>query len=168
MPVKQPAAQPETINQWETQGVSAKGQQQETSLNAPEGNTTYYRLKVVQGRGSGPSQVQDLDTRPQLEWMLQHLRVNLLVPAMGGELSVSVDVLLDSGSGVMEGLETLLEEVLAEMPGVQLARPFEGKAWVVTATGEERNVEIQTCPMYLTVDSGLQWLSLCSPGLVTW
>lgn len=53
-------------------------------------------------------------------------------------------MLLYRDSGVTTISEGLLEEVQARMPGVQLTRSFEDKAWVVTAVREEPSVKNQT------------------------
>lgn len=49
--------------------------------------------------------------------MLQHVRSSLSVAAMGEERRVSVDVLLDSRSGIIALPEAFLEEVRAGMSG---------------------------------------------------
>lgn len=51
---------------------------------------------------------------------------------MDEERSVSVDIVLDIGSGVTAISKALLKGVQVEMPGMQLTRTFEGKTRVVT------------------------------------
>lgn len=153
-----------TVNQWEAQGVSAKGQQQGTESDASEGNIRCSR---------GLTQIEDFDTRPHLERLSQHVRANLSVPAMCKERPTALDVLSESGSGITAISEALLEEIQAGVPGIQLTRPFEGKTIVATATCEEQNAEDQ--PSRYTQpssphggQSGLRYLSSCFLGLVPW
>jgi len=94
-----------------------------------------------------------VDDKPHIECLVQHVRAKLSVPKMGEKTSVDVVDLLDSGSGVTAISEALLAELQQRVPDVKLDKPFDGKARVETATGDVRNVETETYPLHLNVQS---------------
>ena len=62
-----------------------------------------------------------------------------------------VKVLLDSGSGMTSISEGVLARLQIDHPGFSLERPFQGAARVRTAFGEQRIVDRQTVPLFLTL-----------------
>ena len=135
----QPAVQPDPVTQWQQPGELAKGPYPEAGSDTVE-TIKYCKVKVLQGGGTGMTEVTMEDARPHIERLAQPVSAKLSVPKMGENNSVAVTVLLDSGSGVTAISEALLEEMQKMVPGATVSRPFVGQARVETATGEVRDV----------------------------
>lgn len=101
-------------------------------------------MEVVQSGRFGLDQVEQLPTHPHLEHRTHHLRGLLSVQGRGNLRPVSVNVLLDSGSGVTTMSEAMAVKRQQEMYNDPTIEPFQGSVRVCT-------VEWQPIPMYLVL-----------------
>ena len=153
---------------WDPAGVPDKEKipnaEQESNSRKMEGEFV-GRMKVIRKEGEEKIEGDGLTPRVRLK-KDECVRAKLGVPGVGENTSVEVDVMLDSGSGVNAISEALVTKLQAETPGVSFTRKLEGQAWVVTATGEEREVTTQTCPMHLIVESPAKPVRFTIPFMV--
>lgn len=61
-------------------------------------------------------QIEQLETRPHVERLTEHVKARLTVTDVGNMRSVSMNVLLDIGSGVTKCSEELVTQMRATMP----------------------------------------------------
>lgn len=62
-------------------------------------------------------------------------------------------LLLNSGSGVAAISEELVANIQRERPDIELTCPFEGRAYVLTAFGQQKGIDTQTHLSKLIVKS---------------
>ena len=94
-----------------------------------------------------------METEPHLEALTQHVVGCLAVPGASG--AAEGKVLMDSGSGITAISEELVE-ALQGQPGMTqsaLTQAFVGHARVVTSLGQECDIERQSCPLHLTIET---------------
>ena len=137
---------------------------------------SYTRVSVLQPGGSGDTSVDAVETEPHLEALTHHVAERLAVPGVSG--AAESKVLADSGSGTTAISEELVGPLNGQ-PGITqaaLAQAFLGHARVVTALGQECDIETQSCLLHLTIEppcgpvrftmplivlpGGAMWLSL--------
>ena len=101
----------------------------------------------------GDTIVGSVENEPYVEGLTQHLAGRLAVP--GASAAAEVMVLMDSGLGITAMSEELVE-ALREQPGMTqtaLTQAFVGQARVVTSLGQECDIETQSCPLHLTIET---------------
>ena len=114
---------------------------------------SYARVSVLQPGGSGDTSVDTVETEPYLEALTQHVAGRLAVP--GDSAAAGATVLMKSGSGITVISEELVK-ALQGQPGMtqtELTQAFVGHARVVTSLGQECDIETQSCPLHLTIET---------------
>ena len=113
----------------------------------------FARVSVLQPGGSGDTSVDTEETEPRLEALTRHVAGRLAVP--GAPAAAEVKVLIDSGSGITARLEELVEAVQGQpgMTQAALTQAFFGHARMVTALDQECDIETQSCPLPLTIET---------------
>lgn len=86
-----------------------------------------------------------------MTFLAQHIKGELQVPGADGIAPVTVNVLMDIGTGVASILEELLMEMQRLSTGMELAIPFKGDARVRKAFDGERIGKQQTIRLLLTL-----------------
>lgn len=84
------------------------------------------RVGVTQEGGIGLARIGQLETRLHVEGLTQHIQVGFTVRNMRRMRPASVEVLVDSDSGVTTVSEELVTQMQAVMSGLQLVEPFQG------------------------------------------
>ena len=94
-----------------------------------------------------------METEPRLEALTQHVAGRLAVPGASG--AAEAKVLMNSGSGITAISEGLVEALQGqpEMTQTALTQAFVGHARVVTSLGQECDIETQSCPLHLTIET---------------
>ena len=89
-----------------------------------------------------------METEQHLDALTQHVAERLAVPGA----AAAGEVLMDSGSRITAMPEELIE-ALREQPGTYtgLTQAFVGHVRVVTSLGQECDIEMQSCPLHLTI-----------------
>ena len=114
---------------------------------------SYARVLVLQPGGGGDTSVDTVKTEPHLKALTQHVAGRLAVP--GAFAAAGVKVLMDSGSGV-PAISAELVGALQGQPDVTqtpLTQVFVGHACVVTSSGQECDIETQSCPLHSTIET---------------
>ena len=119
-------------------------------------SSTIYsaRAAVVQPGRCGETIVNSVENEPHVEVMTQHLPGRLAVP--GAAAAAEAKVLMDSGSDITAISEELVEALLQGQPGMTqtaLTQAFVGHAHVVTSLGQDCDIEPQSCPPHLTIET---------------
>ena len=117
-------------------------------LGPGTGDLEWDRVKGLQPGGTGTARVERLTTEQHVAYLTQHVRGKLEVPEPGGGKPETVNVPLDSGSGVTSISEELISKMTSESPGVSLVRPFQGSARVRNAFGEEHGIRTRPYPFF--------------------
>ena len=115
--------------------------------------TLYAGVSVLQPGGSGDTSVDTVETEPHLEAPSQHVAGSLAVPGSSG--ADEDKVLMDSGSGIT-AVSAKLVEALQAQPGMTqtaLTQAFVGHARVVMSLAQECDIETQSCPLHLTIET---------------
>ena len=88
-----------------------------------------------------------------MEVLTQHLAGRLAVP--GASAAAEVEVLMGSGSSITAMSEELVHALRGQPGATQtaLTQAFVGHARVVTSLGQECDLEMQSCPLHLTIDT---------------
>ena len=88
-----------------------------------------------------------------MEVLPQHLAGRLTVP--GASAAAEIKVLMDSGSSITAMSEELVQGLRGQpgMTQTALTQAFVGHARVVTSLGQECDIETQSCPLHLTIDT---------------
>ena len=110
------------------------------------------RVAVVQpGRPVSP--VDSVENEPHVEGLMQHLAGRLAVP--GASAAAEVKVLTDSGSSITAMSEELVQALRGQPGMTQTAstQAFVAHARVVTSLGQECDIETQSCPLHLTIET---------------
>lgn len=81
-----------------------------------------------------------MEDRPHLEPLWQDVRSTIKLPGRRGFSYVEVDLLLDSGSEVPAVSEELVVKIQREQPNMELICPFEGRARLVTAFAQQKDI----------------------------
>ena len=99
--------------------------------------------------------MNSVENKLHVEVLTQHLVGRLAVP--GASAVAKIKVLMDSGSSITAMSEELVQALRGEpwMTQTVLTQAFVGHARVVTSLGEECDIETQSCPLHLTIDT--QW-----------
>ena len=114
---------------------------------------SYARVSVLQPGGSGDTSVNTVETETHLEALPQHIAGRLAISSASG--AVEVKVLIYSGSGITAISEELVE-ALHGQPGMTqtaLTKAVVGHARVVTSFGQECDIETQSRPLHLTIET---------------
>ena len=128
--------------------------------------TSYARVLVLQPGGSDDTSFDIVETEPHVEALMQHVAGRLAVPGASG--AAEAKVLMDSGSGITAISEELVE-ALQGQPGMTqtaLAQAFVGHARVVTPLGQECDIEAQSCPLHLTIETSWRQVRFTMPFIV--
>ena len=94
-----------------------------------------------------------MDTEPHLAALTQHVAESIAVS--GASAAAEVKVQMDSGLGIT-GISEELVEALQGQPGMTqtaLTQAFIGHAHVVTSLSQECDIETQSCPLHLTIET---------------
>ena len=94
-----------------------------------------------------------VETEPHLETLTQHVTGRLEVS--GASRAAEAKMLMDAGSGIKAKSGELVE-ALQEQPGmkqIMLTHAFVGHARVVASLGQECDIETQSCPLHLTIET---------------
>ena len=97
--------------------------------------------------------MDSVQNEPHVEGLTPHLAGRLAVP--GASAAAEVKVLMDSGSSITAISEELVQ-ALWRQPGMTqtaLMQAFVAHARAVTWLGQECDIEIQSCPLHLTIDT---------------
>ena len=115
---------------------------------------SYARVLVLQPGGSGDTSVDTVETEPHLEALTQHVAGRLAVPGSSAAAEV-ITVLMDSGSGTTTISEELVEALQGqpEMTQTALTQAFVWHVRVVTSLCQECDIETQSCPLHLTIET---------------
>ena len=117
-------------------------------------SSTIYsaRAAVVPGR-CGETIVNSVANEPHVEVLTQHLAGRLAVP--GAAAAAEIKVLMESGSSITAMSEELVQALRGQVGMAQtaLTQAFVGHARVVSLLGQECNIETQSCPLHLTIDT---------------
>ena len=99
-----------------------------------------------------------VETELHLEVLTQHVAGRLAVP--GASKAAEAKVLMDSGSGITAISEELVEALQEQsgMPQTVATQAFVGHARVLTSLGQECDIETQSCPLHLAIET--QWGSV--------
>ena len=127
---------------------------------------SYARVSVLHPGGIGDTRVDTVETEPHLEALTQHVAGRLAVPGASG--AAEAKVLMDSGSGTTAISEELVE-ALQGQPGMMqtaLTQTFVGHVRVVTSLGQECDIETQSCPLHLTIDTAWGPVRFTMPVIV--
>ena len=94
-----------------------------------------------------------VEIEPHLEALTQHVMGRLAVP--GPSAAAEVQVLMDSDSGISAMSEELVQPLRGQpgMTQTALTQAFVGHACVVTSLGQECDIETQSCPLHLTIET---------------
>ena len=114
---------------------------------------SFARVSVLQPGGSGATSVDTVETELRLEALTQHVAGRLAIPGASG--AAETRVLMDLGSGITAISEELVE-ALQGQPGMTqtaLTQAFVGHARVVRSLGQECDIETQSCPLHLTIET---------------
>ena len=114
---------------------------------------SYARVSVLQPGGSGDTSVDTVEIGPHLEALTQHVAGPLPVPGASG--AAQAKVLMDSGSGLTDTSEELVE-TLQRRPGMTqnaLTQAFVRHARVVTSLGQECDIQKQSFPLHLLIET---------------
>ena len=117
------------------------------------GAISYARVSILQPGGSGDRSVDTVVTEPHLEALTQHFAWRLEVSGASG--ADEAKVLMDSDSGITAISEELVK-ALQGQPGMTqtvLPQAFAGHEREVTSLSQECDIETQSCPLYLTIDT---------------
>eukprot|EP00904_Undaria_pinnatifida_P005886 jgi/Undpi1/2427/HiC_scaffold_13.g05808.m1 len=111
------------------------------------------RAAVVQPGRGGEMIVNPVENEPHVEIPKQHLARRLAVP--GASAAAEVKVLMDFGSSITAMSEELVQALRGQVGMAQtaLTQAFVGHARVVTLLGQECDIETQSCPLHLTIDT---------------
>ena len=111
------------------------------------------RVSVGQPGGCGDTSVDSVKNEQHLEALTQHLAGRLAVP--DASAADEVKVLMDSGSGIIAMSKELAKALRGQprMTQTALTQAFVGHARVVTSLGQECDVEAQSCPLHLTIET---------------
>ena len=138
-------------------------------------SSTIYsaRVAVVQPGRCGEPIVNSVENEPHVEVLTPHLAGRLAVP--GASAAAEVRGLMASRSSITAMSEELVQALREQVGMTQIAlrQTFVGHARVVTSLGQECDIETQSCPLHLTIDtpwdqSGLPCRLSCSPGGALW
>ena len=117
-------------------------------------SSTIYsaRAAVVQPGRCGDTIVNSVENEPHVE-TTQHLAGRLAVP--GAAAAAEIKMLMDSGSSITVMSEELVQALRKQVGMAQtaLTQAFVGNARVVTLLGQECDIETQSCPLRLTIDT---------------
>ena len=123
-------------------------------------STTFFaRVVVVQPGRCGDTIVDLVENEPHMEGLTQHLPGCLAVP--GPSVAAEVNVVMDSVGRAGRGP--------AETAGDDANRVNAGVCWAcarVTSLSQECDVEVQSCPLYLTIETPWGALRLTLPFAV--
>ena len=102
---------------------------------------SYARISVLQRGGLGDSSVDTVESEPPLEALAQHVAEGLAVP--GDSTAAEVKVLSDSGSGIAEMSEELVEALRGQSGMTQTESTQEpvGHTRVVTSLDQKCDIE---------------------------
>ena len=118
-------------------------------------SSTMYsaRVAVVQPGRYGEPIVNSVENELHVEVLAQHVAGRLAVP--GAAAAAEVKVLMDSGSSITAMSEELVQALRGQVGMTQtaLTQAFVGHTRVVTSLGQERDIETQSCPLHLTIDT---------------
>ena len=94
-----------------------------------------------------------VENEPHVEVLTQHLEERRAVP--GAAAAAEIKVLMDSGPSITAMSEELVQALREQvgMANTALTQAFVGHARVVTLLGQECDVETQSCPLHLTIDT---------------
>ena len=94
-----------------------------------------------------------METEPQLEVLTQYVAGRLTFP--GASATAEVKVLMDSGLGITAVSEELVVALQGQsgMTPSALTDAFVGHARLVTPLGQKRDIETQSCPLHLTIET---------------
>ena len=111
------------------------------------------RVAVVQPGRCGDTIVDSVEIELHVEGLTQHLAGRLAVPCASA--ATEVKVLMDSGSGLTAMSEELVEPLRGKpgMTQTALTQAFVGQALVVTSLGQKCDIETQSCPLHLTIET---------------
>ena len=111
------------------------------------------RVAVVQPGRCGDTIVDSVENEPLVEGMTQHLAGRLAVP--GASAAAEVKALMDSGSSITAMSEELVQALRGQsgMTQTALMQAFVWHARVVTSLGQECDIETQSCPLHITIDT---------------
>ena len=108
---------------------------------------------VVQSGKCGDTMVDSVENEPYVEGLTQHLVGSLAVP--GACAAAKVKVLMDPVSSITAMSEELVQ-ALREQPGMMhtaLSQAFAGHARVMTSSTQECDIETQSCPLHIAIDT---------------
>ena len=118
-------------------------------------SSTIYsaRVAVVQPGRCGETIVKSVENETHVEVLMQHLAGRLAVP--GASAAAEAKVLMDSGSGITAMSEELVQALRGQLRMTQtaLTQALVGHVRVVTSLGQECDIEMQSCPLHLTIDT---------------
>ena len=111
------------------------------------------RVAIVQPGRCGDTIVDSKENKPHVKGLAQHLAGRLAVP--GAPAAAEVKVLMDSSSSVTAMSEELVQALRGQVGMAQtaLTQAFVGHARVVTLLGQGCDIETQSCPLHLTIDT---------------
>ena len=114
---------------------------------------SYARVSFIKPGGGCDTNVNAVETESHLKALTQHVAGSLAVP--GASAAAEVKVLMESGSGITAISEELVEALQREpgMTQTSLTQAFVVHARVVTSLGQARDIETQSCPLDLTIDT---------------
>lgn len=116
-------------------------------------NIVSAHISVVQAGGCGGTIVDLLENEPRLDALKQHLATLLAVPPSSA--AAEIKVLFDSGSGITAISEESVEALWKKPREVQAALTLAivGLARVMTSSGKECAVEMQSCPLNKAIET---------------
>ena len=114
-------------------------------------SSTLYsvRVAVVQPGTCGDTILDSVEAEPHVQGLTPHLA------APGTPAAAEVNARMDSGSSITAMSEELVQALRGQvgMPQTALRQAFVGDARVVTPLGQECDIETQSCPFHLTIDT---------------
>ena len=107
-----------------------------------------------------------METEPHLEALTQLVAERLAVP--GDFAAAEVKVRMDSGPDVTDISEELVEGLQGrpEMTQTRLKQALVGHARVVTSLGQECDIQTQSCPIHLTIETSWGPIRFTMPFIV--
>ena len=97
--------------------------------------------------------MNSVENEPHVEVLTQHLAGRLAVA--GAAAAAEIKVLMDSGSSIAAMSDELVQALRGQVGMAQtaLTQAFVGHARVVTLLGQECDIQTQSCPLHLTIDT---------------
>ena len=119
-----------------------------------DSSTVYSaRVAVVQPGRCGGTIVDSVENEPHVDDLTHHLAGGLAVP--GASAAAEVKVHMDPGSSITAMSEDLVQALLGQpgMTQTALTQAFGGHVRVLTSLGKECDIETQSCPLHLTIET---------------